>query len=221
MTISKPFRTTRTIANLRAGRNEWYRISAQADGFTPVHIYDEIGYFGVTAGDFAADLAGIKGDIELHLNTPGGDVFEGITIYEQLSQRDGIVRVLVDGLAASAGSVIAMAADPGNLIIAPNASMMIHEGFSMGVGDARDMRKLADLLDEQSANIANIYAARTGQDAGQVGGEVLGGDAEVAHLVENVDERRAVRLRLDPVPVITALPQVRDGPGGTERLVVH
>jgi ATP-dependent protease ClpP protease subunit len=167
MTKTRPFRTTRQIVNLRQGRNDWYRIqaSASADGPNKLYIYDEIGYFGVTASDMVADLAGVKGDLEVHLNTPGGDVFEGVAIYEQLSQRDGLVRVLVDGLAASAGSIIAMAADPGNLIIAPNASMMIHEGFSMGVGDARDMRKLADLLDEQSANIANIYAARTGQPA--------------------------------------------------------
>ena len=163
----KPFRTTRQIANLRQGRNDWYRIQAKADGPTQVHIFDEIGYFGVTASDFAADLAGVKGAVEVHLNTPGGEVFDGIAIYNALKQRDDIVRVVVDSLAASIGSVIAMAADPGHLIIAKNASMMIHDGFGMGIGNAKDLRELADLLDKTSDNIASIYADRTGQPASQ------------------------------------------------------
>lgn len=163
----KPFRTTRRIANLRQGRNDWYRIKALADEPSQLHIYDEIGFFGVTAGDMIADLAGIKGDLEVHLNTPGGEVFDGIAIYNALRQRDGIVRVVIDSLAASIGSVIAMAADPGNLIIAKNASMMIHDGFGMGIGNAKDLRDLADLLDKTSDNIASIYADRTGQPAAQ------------------------------------------------------
>ncbi len=163
----KPFRTTRPVASLRAGRNDWYRIKAQADGPAQLHIYDEIGFFGVTAGDMIADLAGIKGDLEVHLNTPGGEVFDGIAIYNALKQRTGVVRVVIDSLAASIGSVIAMAADPGNLIIAKNASMMIHDGFGMGIGNAGDLRELADLLDKTSDNIASIYADRTGQPASQ------------------------------------------------------
>ena len=164
---TKPFRTTRQVANLRQGRNDWYRIKAQADGPAQVHIFDEVGYFGVTAKDFTSDLAQIKGDLEVHLNTPGGEVFDGIAIFNALKQRDGTVRVVIDSLAASIGSVIAMAADPGQLVIAKNASMMIHDGFGMGIGNAADLRDLADLLDKTSDNIASIYADRTGQPAGQ------------------------------------------------------
>lgn len=163
----KPFRTTRPLVNLRQGRNDWYRIKAQADGPGLLHIYDEIGYFGVTAADMISDLAGVKGDLEVHLNTPGGEVFDGIAIYNALKSRDGLVRVVVDSLAASIGSVIAMAADPGNLIVAKNASMMIHDGFGMAIGNAKDMREMADLLDKTSGNIASIYADRTGQPAAQ------------------------------------------------------
>ena len=165
MTDSKPFRTTRQIVNLRQGRNDWYRIKAQASGPTMVHIFDEVGYFGVTAKDFTADLAAVKGDVEVHLATPGGEVFDGIAIFNALKNHDGLVRVVVDSLAASIGSVSAMAADPGNLIIGKNASMMIHDGFSMGIGNAGDLRELADLLDKQSDNIAGIYADRTGKPA--------------------------------------------------------
>ena len=165
----KPFRTTRHIANLRQGRNDWYSLKNVAAPDTPaqLHIYDEIGFFGVTASDLVADLADVKGDLEVHLNTPGGDLFEGIAIYNALKQRDDIVSIVIDSLAASAGSVIAMAADPGHLIISKNASMMIHDGFSMGIGNASDLRQLADLLDKQSDNIAGIYADRSGQPASQ------------------------------------------------------
>jgi ATP-dependent protease ClpP protease subunit len=163
----KPFRTTRHLANLKQGRNDWYRIKAQADGPAQLHIYDEIGYFGVTASDMIADLANVTGDLEVHLNTPGGEVFDGIAIFNALKQRDGTVRIVVDSLAASIGSVIAQAASPGNLIIAKNASMMIHDGFGMAIGNAKDMREMADLLDKTSDNIASIYADRTGQPASQ------------------------------------------------------
>lgn len=161
----KIWRSARTFANLSQGRSEWYRIRNQVDGPTTVSIYDEIGYFGVTARDFLADLEDVKGDLDLHLNTPGGEVFDGLTIYNALSQRSGRVRVSIDGLAASIGSVIAMAASPGELSIAKRAQLMIHDGFTMAVGNAADMRKLADQLDEQSDNIAGIYSDRTGQPA--------------------------------------------------------
>ena len=141
---TRPFRTTRKLANLRQGRNDWYQIkaSASADGPSQLHIYDEIGFFGVTSADLISDLAGVKGDLEVHLNTPGGDLFEGLAIYNALKQRPDIVSVVIDALAASAGSVIAMAADPGHLIIAKTASLMIHDGFSVGIGNAKDLREL-------------------------------------------------------------------------------
>ena len=197
----KPFRTTRAIANLRQGRNDWYRIkNATAAGPSQLHIYDEIGFFGVTASDLVNDLSGVKGDVEVHLNTPGGDLFEGIAIYNALKNRSDVVSVVIDSLAASAGSVIAMAADPGHLIIGKNASMMIHDGFSMGIGNAKDLRELADLLDKQSDNIASIYADRTGQPAAQwreamlaetwyVGQEAV--DAGLCDFVQGSDEAEA------------------------------
>src|SRR5258708_26191696 len=115
----RPFRTAGDIVNLRQGRNDWYRIT-NATATTPARIdlYDEIGWFGITAADFVKDLAGVSGDLEVHINSPGGDVFEAHTIYTNLFQREGTVAVHVDGLAASAASFIAMAASPGRLVIA-------------------------------------------------------------------------------------------------------
>ena len=137
----------------------WYTITNKADGPAQVHIYDEIGYVGVSANQFAGDIADIQGDLEIHLNSPGGEVFDGIAIYNTLKPRNPTI--IVDSLAASIASVIAMAAAPGKLIMAKNSQMMIHDGFGMTVGNAADMREMADLLDKTSDNIASIYAERT------------------------------------------------------------
>jgi ATP-dependent protease ClpP protease subunit len=159
----RKFRSARDLVNLRQGRNDWYKIKNLADR-AEIMIYDEIGYFGVTASDFVRDLKAVTTDrLDVHLNTPGGEVFDGIAIYNALRQHPAEVHVTVDSLAASIGSVIAMAGD--RVVMARNATMMIHDGFGMGVGNAADMRELADLLDKTSDNIASIYAERTGKPA--------------------------------------------------------
>lgn len=158
-------RTARPVAALREGRNDWYAIKAQADGPTSVMIYDEIGYWGVSAADFCQQLARVEGDLDVHLNSPGGEIFDGIAIYEALAGRDGTVSVTVDSLAASIASVIAMAASPGQLTMGRNATMMIHEGWGMCIGSASDMQESAAVLDKLSGTIAGIYADRTGKPA--------------------------------------------------------
>ena len=160
---SKPWRTTRPVAKLRQGRNDWFRIENRAtdESVADVYIYDEIGYFGVTAADFVGAILDIDAEtIALHLNTPGGDVFDGIAIYNALRQHPANIEVTVDALAASAGSFIAMAGD--KVVMTKNASLMIHDAHGLAIGNAVDMRELADLLDRQSDNIASIYAERAG-----------------------------------------------------------
>lgn len=154
-------KTARPIAKLRQGRNDWYRFENLANDPTTsnVYIYDEIGYFGVTAQDFVRDLQQVDAEkINLHLNTPGGEVFDGIAIYNALRSHKAEVTVHIDALAASIGSVIAMAGD--RVIMAKNATMMIHDASGMVVGNAQDMREVADLLDKTSDNIASMYADR-------------------------------------------------------------
>lgn len=162
---ARPLRSTRRLENKLGQRPGWYSIQngATANLPTQVSIYDEIGFFGVAAGEFMADLKGVNGDIELHINSPGGDVHDGIAIYNQLKQRPGGIHVIVDGLAASAASFIAQAASPGKLEMAPHSQMMVHNGFSMAIGDADDLRKTADLLDKITNEIASIYAERSGK----------------------------------------------------------
>lgn len=165
-------RSRQRMSNL-AGQQRpsgWFRMAA-GDGGAPtrVDIYDEIGgggWFdtGVTAIDFIQQLAGINGDIEVHINSPGGDVFDGLAIYNSLAQRSGNVTTVVDGLAASAASFIAMAGK--QRIIAPGAMMMIHDASGMCIGNSADMRELAELLDKVSDNIASIYADHDASNSG-------------------------------------------------------
>ena len=155
-------KTSRSLVNLKAGRNDWYRVVNKADSDTAeVYIYDEIGYFGITANDFVKELNDITAlKIDLHLSTPGGDVFDGIAIYNALKNHSAEVTTYVDSLAASAGSFIAMAGD--TIIMQRTAQIMIHDAHGLAIGNAADMRELADLLDKSSDNIASIYAERAG-----------------------------------------------------------
>jgi ATP-dependent Clp endopeptidase proteolytic subunit ClpP len=147
---------------LSQGHNDWYRIrNAVADGGpAQLHIYDEIGFMGVTASDLISELADINGPLDVHLNSPGGEVNDGLAIYNCLLARDE-VNVHVDGIAASIASVIAMAGD--KIKIAPTAQIMVHNPFTGVIGDASDLRAMADRLDENKSNISRIYAMRTGK----------------------------------------------------------
>lgn len=163
-------RSTRRLQNLVGTLPRWWKIENKAavGGPAIVSIYDEIGGpYGMTAADFLSEMREINGDIEMHINSPGGDVFDGIAIYNQLraAQKKGTVHIVVDGLAASAASFIAQAASPGHLEMAPHSQMMIHDGFALGMGNAADMLELAAQLDKASDNIAAIYADRTGKPA--------------------------------------------------------
>lgn len=155
--------TPSQVANLqRTGRASWYSIEATAGATgtaTEILIYDEIGEWGVTARDFLSDLGQVKGAIDLHLNSAGGEVFDGMAIYDTLKRRGGIT-VYVDSLAASISSVIAQAGE--RRIMAPNATMMIHDASSGMAGNGTELRALADLLDKTSDNIASVYAERAG-----------------------------------------------------------
>jgi len=137
------------------------RVANQND-VTELYLYDEISYWGITAADFVQELQGINGDIELHINSPGGDVFEGIAILNVLRQYDkGSINTIVDGLAASAASFIAMVGK--TVIMAKNSMLIIHDAWGGVIGNAADMREMADKLDKASDNIASIYADKAGQ----------------------------------------------------------
>lgn len=139
----------------------WYSIRNVTRDEAEVFIYDEIGVWGVTASDFIRDLQDIKAkSISLRINSPGGDVFDGVAIYNALQRHPAEVTAYVDGMAASAASFIAMAGK--TVMMSPHAQMMIHDAAGFAMGNAGDMRKLADILDSISNNIAGIYADHAG-----------------------------------------------------------
>jgi ATP-dependent protease ClpP protease subunit len=131
------------------------RIAAAA-GVTRVDVYDDIGggdWFagGISAGDFAAQLAGVKGALDVHINSGGGDVFDGISIGNAIRAHKGKVTTVVDGIAASIASVIAQAGQ--ERVMAPGSMMMIHDAFGGCIGNAAEMAKFAQTLDQVSDNL--------------------------------------------------------------------
>jgi len=138
-----------------------------SEGVAKLRLYDPIddwgGDWGVSAKEFAVALAALPDDvhtIRLHINSPGGMVFEGVAILNQLRQHSAKVVAVVDGLAASAASFIACGAD--EVQMAPNTQLMIHDAWGLAIGNAATMREAGDLLDRLSDNIAAVYAAKTG-----------------------------------------------------------
>lgn len=130
-------------------------------------IYDEIdssGMYGVSAREVVSALNELKGvkNLDVRINSGGGDVFDGIAIYEALRRFPANIHVHVDGLAASAASVIAMAGDTRSISL--GGFYMIHRASGLVYGDDEDMRKMADILGNITNQIANIYADRTGME---------------------------------------------------------
>ena len=149
----------------RKGRSA-YRVENKVDE-TTVYIYDEISWMGVDAQAFVKDFNKIESKvINLRVNSPGGSVFDGTTIFNAVKQHPANTIAHIDGLAASIASVIVMAAD--EVVMAENAFLMIHEPWSMVVGGSEDMRKEADLLDKVKNTIAKTYMDKSGKDEKEI-----------------------------------------------------
>lgn len=109
---------------------------------------------------FSAELSKAKGNITVWINSPGGEVFAASEIYTMLRERPGRVTVKIDGLAASAASVIAMAGD--KVLMSPTSMMMIHDPMSLAWGNSDDMAKAMSMLDEVKESIINAYVLKSG-----------------------------------------------------------
>jgi ATP-dependent Clp protease, protease subunit len=139
----------------------------QASSEATVYLYDEVGYWGVTAGDFAQQLNALDVEtIHLRLNSPGGDVFDGVAMYNALLQHNAQIITHVDGLAASIASVIALAGD--EIEIAETAFFMIHNAWTLAIGNANDLRTTADVLDKIDGMITATYVKQADADEGQI-----------------------------------------------------
>ena len=132
-------------------------------------IVAEPGWFtgpdACVASDFRKALKGVK-NVTVHINSPGGDVIAGAEIYSALREHslngEGSVTVIVTGIAASAASIIAMAGD--RILMHPVAYMMIHNPWTVAMGDAKELRKAAKVLDVIAEGLVSTYQARTGKD---------------------------------------------------------
>ena len=148
----------------------WYEIQNAASDEAEILIYDVIGDSfwsdSVSAKQFVDDLSGISGDIHVRINSPGGDVFDGTAIYNALISHKGRVRTTVDGIAASMASVIAMAGE--TLTMPENAMMMIHDPWTMAVGNAAELRKTAEVLDKSKLGLVAAYQAKTGLPSDEI-----------------------------------------------------
>jgi ATP-dependent Clp protease protease subunit len=143
-----------------------------ADEEKVINIYDPIGFDPWTGGGFhVKKAAGIlrnigNGDIIVNINSPGGDLFEGIAIYNLFREHPGNVTVRVIGLAASAASLVAMAGD--RIEVARAGFMMIHNVWVAAVGNRNDLRAAADQLETFDDALSDVYAIRTGREKKEI-----------------------------------------------------
>jgi ATP-dependent protease ClpP protease subunit len=150
----------------------FYRFRAEASDepttaelliFAPIGDWEDIGE--ISAKAFATDLSRLPSSIkrlDIHINSPGGSVFEAQAIYSRLADHHSDKVVYVDGLAASAASIVAMVGH--KIYIRANANIMIHLPSGIAMGNADDMRTLASALDSITESMINVYAKRTGLD---------------------------------------------------------
>ena len=152
-------------------KGKGYQIQAKGP-VGEIFLYDEIGESlfdeGITAKSFRDDLArlGVVGELRIFINSPGGSVFDGVAIFNQIARHKARKVVHIDGIAASIASVIAMAGD--EILIAENGMMMIHSASGVTMGTAEDHLEMARSLERVDESIINTYVNRTGGDVDRI-----------------------------------------------------
>lgn len=145
---------------------EWYAIKHDGDT-AEIMIYDVIGWPWIDAATFVRELNGIDAkNIVVGINSPGGDVFDGIAIYNALKAHPANVTTRNDGLAASMASIIMLAGD--SVEMAKNAFYMIHNPWTIALGDANELRKTADFLGKIEGVLAETYTDKTGDTVSHI-----------------------------------------------------
>jgi len=141
---------------------DWYKIEAKADDEAEIIIYDVIGWPFIEADVFVRELAGIKAkSIKLRINSPGGDVFDGMAIFNALKDHPARITTQIDGLAASMASVIALSGD--EVTAHKNSMMMIHNAWVVVAGDRHLLGDVAtNILEKIDGNMLDIYYGKAG-----------------------------------------------------------
>ena len=178
----------------------WFSLR-DAAGEAEAFIYDAIGTGGIAAQEFIAGLKALgPKPVRLRINSPGGDVFDGLAIYNALRTHPGKVTVSIEGMAASIASVIAMAGK--TVRAAGNSFMMLHDPHALCLGTAEDMRRMANLLVKVKAPLVAAYS-RSGADDQTITAWMAAEtwftaeEAWDAQLVDHVDARIEASARFD------------------------
>lgn len=182
----------------------WFTITAKANNAAEIFIFDEIGFFGIGAGDVAKELKalGDVNSITVRINSPGGSAFDGLAIYNMLRQHPAEILVRVEGLAASAASVVAMAGD--RITMPSNAFLMLHNPLGMTMGNADDHAEMAEVLTKVAGSLIGIYAARSGKSESEVKAILdeetwfTAAEAKAAGFADEVEEEMKVAASLSP-----------------------
>nr|WP_241098228.1 MULTISPECIES: ClpP-like prohead protease/major capsid protein fusion protein [Providencia] len=191
---------------MSAPEKSWFQMKATSETSADIYIHDEIGMWGVSAKRFTEDLISLGNisHINLHIHSPGGEVFEGIAIYNQLKNHNATITVYIDGLAASMASVIAMVGD--EVKMPKNAMMMIHKPWGVSWGDANDMRDYADLLDKVENVLIPAYMEKTGKTKEEI--EAMLGE-ETWLTAEECVEHGFANTVIEPVKAMASLSSKR------------
>jgi len=153
-------------------KKQWYTMRAIAEGektVAEIRIYDEIGFWGMTAKDFVTELDAVAKDateIVVSINSPGGDVFDAFAIYNALRRYSGKVTARVDGVAASAASLVLMAGD--TVLMPENAMIMIHDAWTIAAGTAKELRSTADMMDKVGDGIIAAYVGKSNKSKDEI-----------------------------------------------------
>lgn len=206
----------RHLGRQSRGRRFWQFRAAAEPGVGELLLYgviSDVSWFGdeVTPKQFWDDLQKL-GDIKelrVYINSPGGDVFAGQAIHSMLRRHPATVVTYIDGLAASAASVVAMAGD--RVIMPRNAMLMIHNPWTIAWGDANEFRRIADELDKIRESLVTVYEDKTGLDRDRIIGML---DAETWMTAEEAHE-------LGFADEIEEAKQVAASVAGPGRLIVN
>lgn len=149
----------------KPGKRRWYNLAVNDEtGEASAYLYDDIGGYGITAKDFIEEVNFLKASrLNVRINSYGGEIDQGVAIYNFLKQRKGETYVYVDGIAASIASIIAMAGD--KVIMGEAALMFIHNPWTMTAGDAESLQREAANLEKRKAALLAIYTEKTGLPA--------------------------------------------------------
>ncbi len=141
-------------------RPDWYEVKASSGDEAEIVLYDVIGWPFNDAGELVRSIADMKGkSILVRINSPGGDIWDGIAIFNALARHDAKVTTRVESMAASIASAIALA---GKEVQAyQNAMFMIHEPWTVTAGNQYEFREIADILEKISGNMVDIYTSNS------------------------------------------------------------